>query len=72
MNNTTPTIKQMQALERSLSKRRGLRQVLDEIRNAHETDDPPENPDSDRWIESEYPIIIEIMHEAVTAVLEAM
>jgi hypothetical protein len=66
-----PTAGQMEALERALSQRRGLRQELDEIRNAHSDFDPPKDEDSDDWMESEYPIIIDIMRDAVAAVLNA-
>ena len=66
-----PTVAQMEALERTLSRRRGLRQELDEIRNVHHDIDPPASEDSDDWLESEYPIIIDIMRDAVRAVLDA-
>ena len=66
-----PTAGQMEALERALSQRRGLRQELDEIRNAHHDSDPPKDEDSGSWLESEYPIIIDIMRDGVAAVLNA-
>lgn len=66
-----PTPEQMEALERALSRRRGLRQELDEIRNVHHDEAPPKDPESDDWMEHEYPIIIDIMRDAVQAVLDA-
>ena len=67
--NSPPTAGQMEALERALSQRSGLRQVLDEIRDANCLHDPPKDADSDSWLESEHPIIIDIMRNAVAAVL---
>ena len=63
---TEPTPKQMEALERVLSGRKGLRQELDEIRNV---DDPPEDADSAEWIKHESPLVIDIMREAASAVM---
>ena len=66
-----PTAKQMEALERALSRRRGLRQELDVIRDANHEHEPPQNEDSVSWMENEYPIIIDIMRDGVAAVLNA-
>lgn len=66
-----PTVAQMRALERALSRRRGLRQELDAIRDARDADEPPLDPDSDEWLKAESPVIIDIMRDGVRAVLEA-
>lgn len=65
----TPSSAQMEALERVLSSRRGLKQILDDIRN--DDLDPPVNVDSNEWLQYESPLVIDIMEEAVRAVLNA-
>lgn len=69
-----PTDAQMEALEKVLSGRRGLRQELDEIRNV--ADERPEidgddAETSDPWIKTEYPIVIDIMRAGAKAVLNS-
>lgn len=62
----------MEALERVLSRRRGLSQELDEIRNVAEEDPRvPEAPVGTAWIDAEYPIIIDIMRAGAKAVLNS-
>lgn len=62
----------MEALERVLSRRRGLSQELDEIRNVAEEDPRvPEAPVGTSWIDAEYPIIIDIMRAGAKAVLNS-